>query len=85
MRRPQNFAKFPPHRFDWHYIGQIYIGDFAKFCGLLRIYELYEAILSEVTLTRLIDNFLLEFYAVSGALKKKVGQNGDKLVRSWGS
>ena len=28
-------------RFDWHYIGQIYSGDFAKFCGLLRIYELY--------------------------------------------
>ena len=28
-------------RFDWHYIGQIYGGDFAKFCGLLRIYELY--------------------------------------------
>ena len=27
-------------RFDWHYIGQIYGGDFAKFCGLLRIYEL---------------------------------------------
>ena len=23
------------------YIGQIYCGDFAKFCGLLRIYELY--------------------------------------------
>ena len=22
------------------YIGQIYCGDFAKFCGLLRIYEL---------------------------------------------
>ena len=29
-------------RFDWHYIGQIYGGDFAKFCGLLRIYELYK-------------------------------------------
>ena len=28
--------------FDWHYIGQIIGGDFAKFCGLLRIYELYE-------------------------------------------
>ena len=28
-------------RFDWHYIGQVYGGDFAKFCGLLRIYELY--------------------------------------------
>ena len=26
--------------FDWHYIGQINAGDFAKFCGLLRIYEL---------------------------------------------
>ena len=27
--------------FDWHYIEQIFGGDFAKFCGLLRIYELY--------------------------------------------
>ena len=27
-------------RFDRYYIGQIYGGDFAKFCGLLRIYEL---------------------------------------------
>ena len=27
-------------RFDQYYIGQISIGDFAKFCGLLRIYEL---------------------------------------------
>ena len=28
--------------FDWQYIGQIIGGDFAKFCGLLRIYELYQ-------------------------------------------
>ena len=28
-------------RFDRYYIGQIYGGDFAKFCDLLRIYELY--------------------------------------------
>ena len=28
--------------FDWQYIGQITGGDFAKFCGLLRIYELYQ-------------------------------------------
>ena len=28
-------------RFDQYYIGQIYSGDFAKFGGLLRIYELY--------------------------------------------
>ena len=25
-------------RFDWYHIGQIYGGDFAKFCGLLKIY-----------------------------------------------
>ena len=31
------------HRFDWHYIGQIYGGDFAKFCGLLKIHELYDS------------------------------------------
>ena len=29
-------------RFDWHYIRQIYGGDFGKFCGLLKIYELYQ-------------------------------------------
>ena len=28
-------------RFDRYYIGQIYSGDFAKICGLLRIYKLY--------------------------------------------
>ena len=27
--------------FDWQYIGKIIDGYFAKFCGLLRIYELY--------------------------------------------
>ena len=27
--------------FDWYYTGQIIGGDFAKFCGLLRKYELY--------------------------------------------
>ena len=27
--------------FDWQYIGQIIGGDFAKFSGPLRIYELY--------------------------------------------
>ena len=30
-------------RFDWHQTGQIYGGDFSKFCGLLRTYELYPA------------------------------------------
>ena len=30
-------------RFDCHYIGHIYGGDFAKFCGLLSIYELYQS------------------------------------------
>ena len=27
--------------FDWNYIEQIYGGDFAKLCGLLRIHEIY--------------------------------------------
>ena len=40
LRRPQNLAKF-----DWHYIGQIYGGDFAKFWGLW-VYELYNCIQS---------------------------------------
>ena len=30
--------------FDWHYTGQKLDEDFAKFCGLLRIYELYHGI-----------------------------------------
>ena len=29
---------------DWQYIGQIIGGDFAKLCGLLRIYELYKVL-----------------------------------------
>ena len=34
-------------RFDWHYIGQIYGGDYSKFCGLLRIYELYHRMITK--------------------------------------
>ena len=34
----QNFHQL----FDWQYIGQIIGGLFAKFCCLLRIYELYQ-------------------------------------------
>ena len=30
------------HGFDRYYIGQIYIGDFAKNCSLLRIHKLYD-------------------------------------------
>ena len=30
--------------FDWQYIGQIIGEDFAKFCGLLRVYELYKSL-----------------------------------------
>ena len=46
---PKSISSFPNRdpllgnlhrRFDWHYIGQIYGGDFANFCGLLRICEL---------------------------------------------
>ena len=39
LRRLQNFAKSPPF-FVLCTVSQIIGGDFAKFCGLLRIYEL---------------------------------------------
>ena len=38
FEKPQNFAKSP---FDHYYKGQTYSGDFAKYCGVLRIYELW--------------------------------------------
>ena len=47
----------PRRRFDWYYIGQIYGGDLAKFCGLLRIHELYNMDQKRVTL-----NFLNPIY-----------------------
>ena len=40
-------------RFDGYYIEQIYGGDFAKFCGLLRIYKLFKALDILVTLYRI--------------------------------
>ena len=36
----QNFLQNLHQLFDWQYIGQIIGGDFAKFCGLLSLYEL---------------------------------------------
>ena len=33
---------------NWQYIGQIIGGDFAKFFGLLRIYELYSGTLTSI-------------------------------------
>ena len=33
--------RMPQKRFDSYYIGQIYGGDLAKFCGLLRICDFY--------------------------------------------
>ena len=52
------------HRFDRYYIGQIYGGDFAKMCGLLRIYELYDTIL-----LFLLSDLLLFFFPASNFLK----------------
>ena len=42
-RRPQDFAKSPPIICPMYCPSNIIGGDFAKFCGLLRIYELYSA------------------------------------------
>ena len=38
-------------RFDRYNIGQIYGGDFAKCCGLLRIYEFYKLACYDVSYT----------------------------------
>ena len=38
--------------FDWQYIGQIIGGEFAKFCGLLRLYELYQILNFELRILR---------------------------------
>ena len=38
-------------RFVLYSNGQIYVGDFAKFCGLLRIYELYKRNNWQIALT----------------------------------
>ena len=37
------FSNFVPFSESLNFNGQIYGGDFAKFCGLLRIYELYQS------------------------------------------
>ena len=42
LRMPQNFCEITALDFVLCSNGQIYGGDFAKFCGLLRIYELYQ-------------------------------------------
>ena len=48
------------HRiFDRYYIEQIFGGDFAKFCGLLRMYELYQKVYVNgllVALQKKVDN-----------------------------
>ena len=45
LRRPPNFAKSRPIIWLPQYIGQIIGRDFAKFCDLVRIYELYRIFL----------------------------------------
>ena len=42
------------HTFDWHYMGQKYGGDFAKFYDLHRIYELKRF---EVHMVDFVDTF----------------------------
>ena len=58
-------------RFDRYYIGQIYGGDFAKFYGLLRIYELY-----------ILTNFLFDGLVVRASVCQTLGPGlGPKLVK----
>ena len=64
--------------------GQIYVGGFAKFCGLLRIYELYvlKAGFFRKMVLVLSTNFGEKSLSVNFYVKKKVGrQFGDNGVR----
>ena len=58
-------------RFDWHYIRQIHGGDFAKFCGLLRIKTFRRSLLQK-------HNILSDLLSVSDDLspecKRLVGR-----------
>ena len=63
--------------FDWQYIGEIIGGKFAKFCGLLRIYELY-CVLSRLMPVRSIWIKNRNFCAFK---VEKIWDSGSKLLR----
>ena len=54
--------------FDWHYIEQIIGGDFANFCGVLRIYELYHLV---HVLPRHILKIFYYYYNISMKIEKR--------------
>jgi hypothetical protein len=60
--------------FDWQYIGQTSGGDFAKFCGLLRIYELYMywILCCKPPSKRQMFLFLITKHAINCVLKKNL-------------
>ena len=51
-------------RFDWHYLGQIYGGDFTKFSGLSEYMNFIEKYFSLKLLLRPMLNILLSFSIV---------------------
>ena len=60
--------------FDWQYIGQIIGGDFAKCCGLLRIYKLYKELCSHIggadsRLTKATEAKSADFSAIAHVLQ----------------
>ena len=60
-------------KFDRYYIGQIYGGDFAKFCGLLRIYGLYQLQIGFKPYVKFHAKFaMLKFHKVTSQHFKKV-------------
>ena len=55
----RKILRYLHRRFDWHYIGQIYGGYFAKICGLLRVYELYLSVqFSRTLFSKVVPHFL---------------------------
>ena len=70
------------HRFDRYFIGQIYDGDFAKFCGLLRIYELYETAQLALAQPKKLDyNFICSMWI--DQFKSAYRWRSNLLSNSW--
>ena len=64
-------------RFDRYYIGQIYGVDFAKICGLLRIYELEQIFLRKIRIFGIQD---WSSYLMNSSRKKVVLKSQNSLI-----
>ena len=67
--------------FDRYYIVQIYSGDFSKFCGLIRIYELYHSFEEVLGTIHILRNHIFRIFGPPPPLRNHVfsTENNQKL------